>query len=196
MNVLFISISSLPHVSEHGISLDLIHEFKRQGHNMYIICALEKRDNQETYLAEEDGCQILRVKIGNNKRANIFEKGLTTVLLPHKYVAAIKKYYADVKFDLVLYPTPPVTQVKTVMFIKKRDGAKSYLLLKDIFPQNAVLIGTQQTSGGHFLGAFSRECQTQIHVVENSTEQEQQHDDGKQPKHPAIADASSTGAIP
>ena len=147
MNVLFISISSLPHVSEHGISLDLIHEFRRQGHKMYIICALEKRDSQETFLAEEDGCQILRVKIGNNKRANIIEKGMTTVLLPKKYIAAIKKYYEDVKFDLVLYPTPPVTQVKTVEFIKKRDGAKSYLLLKDIFPQNAVDIGMMSKSG-------------------------------------------------
>ena len=147
MNVLFISISSLPHVSEHGISLDLIHEFRRQGHNMYIICALEKRDNQETYIAEEDGCKILRVKIGNNKRANIIEKGLTTVLLPKKYIAAIKKYYSDVKFDLVLYPTPPVTQVETVEYIKKRDGAKSYLLLKDIFPQNAVDIGMMSKSG-------------------------------------------------
>lgn len=147
MNVLFISISSLPHVSEHGISLDLIHEFKRQGHNMYIICALEKRDNQETYVAEEDGCKILRVKIGNNKRANIIEKGLTTVLLPKKYIAAIKEYYSDVKFDLVLYPTPPVTQVETVEYIKKRDGAKSYLLLKDIFPQNAVDIGMMSKTG-------------------------------------------------
>ena len=147
MNVLFISISSLPHVSEHGISLDLIHEFRRQGHNMYIICALEKRDNQETYIAEEDGCKILRVKIGNNKRASIIEKGLTTVLLPKKYIAAIKEYYSDVKFDLVLYPTPPVTQVETVEYIKKRDGAKSYLLLKDIFPQNAVDIGMMSKSG-------------------------------------------------
>ena len=147
MNVLFISISSLPHVSEHGISLDLIHEFKRHGHNMYIICALEKRDNQETYIAEEDGCKILRVKTGNNKRANIIEKGLTTVLLPKKYIAAIKEYYPDVKFDLVLYPTPPVTQVETVEFIKRRDGAKSYLLLKDIFPQNAVDIGMMSKSG-------------------------------------------------
>lgn len=147
MNVLFISISSLPHVSEHGISLDLIHEFRRQGHNMYIICALEKRDNQDTYIAEEDGCKILRVKIGNNKRANIIEKGLTTVLLPKKYIAAIKEYYSDVKFDLVLYPTPPVTQVETVEYIKKRDGAKSYLLLKDIFPQNAVDVGMMSKSG-------------------------------------------------
>ena len=72
---------------------------------------------------------------------------MTTVLLPKKYIAAIKEYYSGVKFDLVLYPTPPVTQVETVEYIKKRDGAKSYLLLKDIFPQNAVDIGMMSKSG-------------------------------------------------
>lgn len=147
MNVLFVSISSLPHVEEHSISLDLIHEFVRNGHNVYIICALEKRENRDTYLAEEGGCRILRVRIGNNKKASLIEKGLTTVLLPRKYISAIKEYYFKVKFDLVLYPTPPVTQVKTVDYIKKRDGAVSYLLLKDIFPQNAVDIGMMSISG-------------------------------------------------
>lgn len=147
MNILFISISSLPHVMQHGISLDLIHEFKRQGHEVYIICALERKDNRETYITEESGCRILRVKIGNNKKTNTIEKGITTVLLPKQYIAAIKKYYSDVKFELLLYPTPPVTQIDTVKYVKKRDGAVSYLLLKDIFPQNAVDIGMISKSG-------------------------------------------------
>ncbi len=147
MNVLFVSISSLPHISEHSISLDLIHEFLKHGHKVYIVCAIESRDNIETNLSQEAGCEVLRVKIGNNKRAGLIEKGITTLTLPNKYISAIKKYYSNVKFDLVLYPTPPVTQVKTVKYIKKRDGAKSYLLLKDIFPQNSVDLGMLSRSG-------------------------------------------------
>ncbi|MBQ9163109.1 MAG: glycosyltransferase family 4 protein [Clostridia bacterium] len=147
MNVLFVSISSLPHLSKHSISLDLLHEFRRNGHNVFVVCALERKENKETELSEEAGCKVLRVKIGNNKKANIIEKGLTTVMLPKLYIKAIKQYYSDVKFDLVMYPTPPVTHVKTVKYIKKRDGAKSYLLLKDIFPQNAVDIGMMSKSG-------------------------------------------------
>ena len=147
MNILFVSISSLPHISEHSISLDLIHELKKNGHDIYVVCALEKKENKETCLSNEAGCKVLRVKIGNNKKAGIIEKGLTTLMLPNLYIKAIKQYYSDVKFDLVLYPTPPVTQVKTVKYIKKRDGAKSYLLLKDIFPQNAVDIGMMSKGG-------------------------------------------------
>lgn len=147
MNVLFISISSLPHLSGHSISLDLLHEFQRNGHNVHVVCALEKKEKKDTYCTEEVGCKVLRVKVGNNKKASLIEKGVTTLLLPKIYIAAIKKYYSDVKFDLVLYPTPPVTQVETVKFIKKRDGAKAYLLLKDIFPQNAVDIGLMTKNG-------------------------------------------------
>lgn len=147
MKILFISISSIPDIKLHSISLDLLREFKKRGHDVCIICALEKNSTKDTYSAEEDGFKIVRVKIGGNKKAGIIEKGLTTITEPYNYIYAIKKFYRAEKFDLVMYPTPPITQVKTVEYIKKRDHAKSYLLLKDIFPQNAVDIGMMSKSG-------------------------------------------------
>ena len=147
MNILFLTISTLPHISKHSISLDLIHEFTRNGHKVYAVGAVDKNVDTETNISEEAGCTVLRVKIGKNKKANPIVKGITTLMLPHLYKNAIKKYFSDVKFDLVLYPTPPVTHVDTVKYIKKRDGARSYLVLKDIFPQNAVDIG-MMTKGG------------------------------------------------
>ena len=147
MNVLFVTISALPHASGHSITLDLMHTFRQNGHQVYAVSGLERNQNADTYVAEEAGCTVLRVKIGNNKKANLIEKGITTLMLPKIYISAIKKYFSNVKFDLVLYPTPPVTHAQTVAFIKKRDGARSYLLLKDIFPQNAVDIGMMRKSG-------------------------------------------------
>lgn len=147
MNILFLSISTLQHVSKHGISLDLIRELMKKGHHVYAVCAIERRDNDETHISEEAGCTVLRVKIGNNKKANLIEKGITTLMMPKIYIAAIKKYFPNVKFDLVLYPTPPITHYSTVRFIKKRDKAKTYLLLKDIFPQNAVDLGMMTKRG-------------------------------------------------
>ena len=134
-------------MTEHGISVDLIRQLQQHGHNVCVVCSNERRNGQPTTLTEECGCRVLRVRIGNNKNTNIIEKGITNLLLPHQYIAAIKKYFSDVKFDVVLYPTPPVTQAKTVAYIKKRDGAQSYLLLKDIFPQNAVDIGMMTKKG-------------------------------------------------
>ncbi len=147
MNILFISISSMPTMDRHSISLDLIRALKNGGNNMYVLCSNERRNNKDTALTEEEGIKVLRVKTGNVTKVNVIEKGIATVLLPYQYINAIKKYFSDVKFDLVIYPTPPVTQYSTVNFVKKRDGAKTYLLLKDIFPQNAVDIGMMTKTG-------------------------------------------------
>lgn len=67
--------------------------------------------------------------------------------LESKFKSGIKKYFGNVKFDLVLYSTPPITLQKAVEFVKQRDNAKTYLLLKDIFPQNAVDLGMLKHSG-------------------------------------------------
>ena len=147
MKILFLSISPIAHVDGHSISMDLLRELHKKGHDIYIVAGLPKQDDRDTFLTEEAGCKILRVRIGGNKKANLITKGITTVMLPKRYVRAVKKYYSDVKFDLVLYPTPPITHCDTVKFIKKRDGARSYLLLKDIFPQNAVDIGMMKKGG-------------------------------------------------
>ena len=147
MKILFVSISSMPNMESHSISLDLLHRLRDHGHQVYVVCAVERRDNGQTSCLEEAGFTVLRVKTGNNKKANPIVKGITTVMLPHIYISAIKKYFSDVKFDLVLYPTPPITHYDTVKFIKKRDGARSYLLLKDIFPQNALDIGMMTKRG-------------------------------------------------
>ena len=141
MNLLFLSISKLPHMSGHSIYVDLLHEFLRNGHNIFVVCALDVKEGLKTNLSVEDNCKIVRVKTGNNSTTNLIQKGLTAVNLPKQYIAAIKQYFSDVTFDLVLYPTPPITHVETVKYIKQKDHAKTYLLLKDIFPQNAVDIG-------------------------------------------------------
>ena len=63
------------------------------------------------------------------------------------FLGAIKKYFSDVKFDLVLYSTPPITFQRVVSYVKKRDKAQTYLMLKDIFPQNAVDLGLLKKTG-------------------------------------------------
>lgn len=51
------------------------------------------------------------------------------------------------KFEVVLYETPPITWAGIVKEIKKKNKIKSFLMLKDIFPQNAVDIGLMKKEG-------------------------------------------------
>ena len=81
------------------------------------------------------------------QKTNIIEKGISTLSIESMFIGAIKKYFSNVKFDLVLYSTPPITFCNAIMYVKERDNAMTYLLLKDIFPQNSVDLGMLQKTG-------------------------------------------------
>lgn len=147
MNVIFLTLSDFNISDEQHIYADLLRYFAKQGHNVSVISPRERRYNEDTHLIIEDNCKILKLKIGNIQKTGIIEKGISTVLLESRFKSGIKKYFGDTKFDLVLYSTPPITLAGAVKYIKKRNNAQSYLLLKDIFPQNAVDIGMMSKTG-------------------------------------------------
>ncbi len=142
MNVIFLTLSHVLSVSERGIYADLMRKFRDNGHKVYMVTSSERRFGIETSLKDTDGVQLLNVKTLNIQKTNVVEKGIGTLLIESQYKQAIKKYLKDVKFDLILYTTPPITLTNVVKYLtKKNPDAVTYLLLKDIFPQNAVDLG-------------------------------------------------------
>lgn len=141
MNILFLTISRIDDLEERGIYTDLMREFIKNGHTMYIVSPSERRFHQSTEIKKSNGAILLKVKTLNIQKTNIVEKGIGTLLLESQYLHVINKYWKDVKFDLILYSTPPITFNKVICTLKKRCRAKTYLMLKDIFPQNAVDLG-------------------------------------------------------
>ena len=138
MNIIFLTLVEINSIEERGIYQDLLRKFRDEGHDVTIVTPVERRKGIATNFQEKEGVSILQVKTLNIQKTNIVEKGIGTLAIEFQYLFAIKKYLSDKKFDLVLYSTPPITFAKVIEFVKKRDGAYSYLLLKDIFPQNAV----------------------------------------------------------
>lgn len=147
MNILFMTLLGFETINQHGIYEDLLREFVKNGHEVYAISPAEKREGKETHMIKEEHSTILRLQIGNTQKTNIIEKGISTVMIEPAFKKAIGKYFSDIKFDLVLYSTPPITLVSAIEYVKNRDNAKTYLLLKDIFPQNAVDIGIMSKTG-------------------------------------------------
>ena len=147
MKVIFLSISysENDHISFYE---ELLQEFVANGHEVFVACASEKRKERDTGISDERGIHVLRIKTGNiTGNVNIIEKGISTVMIDNKFQKAIAQYFSTEQFDLILYPTPPITLVGTVAYLKKKSNAVSYLLLKDIFPQNAVDLGMLSTTG-------------------------------------------------
>ncbi len=147
MNVLFLTMVNITTLKKRGIYQDLLNYFIEQGHNVYIVAPVERRHKTKTSFTQEGKANILNVQSLNLTKTNVLEKGLGQILIEGQFLSAIKKHIKNVVFDLVLYSTPPITFSKVIDFIKKRDGAYSYLLLKDIFPQNAVDMGMMKKGG-------------------------------------------------
>ena len=150
MNLLFLTISTVVnHIQSNGIYNDLMRKFRDEGHEVYIIYPNERKYGLPTALKEEEGIHSLAVRTLNVQKTTVIEKGIGQLLLESQFKSALKKYFGGVKFDLILYSTPPTTFNSVIKYAKKRSGGKAltYLLLKDIFPQNAVDLGMMTKSG-------------------------------------------------
>jgi len=161
VNILFLTLLDFDSLDNRNLYTDLMREFCNNGHNLFLVSPIEemkkseeakksektKNENANKYIKYSDNCVILKPVIGKIQKVNLVKKFFTTITLQDKIMKIIKEYTSDVKFDLVMYSTPPVTFNKVVDYIKTRDSAKSYLLLKDIFPQNAVDLGIIKTFG-------------------------------------------------
>lgn len=155
MNILFLSLSRFDDINVRGIYSDLMRELIKRGNDVYIASPTERRFGKPTHLIESDHCQILKIRTLNIQKTNVIEKGIGTLLLEYQFDRAIKKYWGKINFELVLYATPPITFNRVIENIKKRCGARSYLMLKDIFPQNAVDLGMMK-EGGSFIKCSGR----------------------------------------
>lgn len=121
----------------------LVEEFAKNGHEIFVIAP----GKEPTGIKIEKGINILRVKTFPIKNIPNLLKGVSNILLPFQFEMALRKFYAGVRFDLIISPTPPVTFVDLVSRIKKKHKSKFYLILRDIFPQNAVDLGMMKKKG-------------------------------------------------
>ncbi len=167
MNIIFLTMSQVTNIEARHIYTDLLRKFRNEGNKIYIVLPRERRSGLQTELYEQNGVHFLGVRTLNLQKTNVVEKGLGQVLVEKQYKTAIKKHLSDVKFDLILYSTPPITFPKVISFLKcNNQQAKTYLLLKDIFPQNAVDIGMMSTTGVKgFLYRFFRNKEKKLYAL-------------------------------
>jgi len=125
-------------INARGIYTDLIRELANQGINMYVVSPREKRSGLPTETVSQGNINILKVRTGNITKVGMIEKGISTIKIESQYLKAVKSHFAEVKFDMVMYSTPPITFERVVKYYQKNHNSKTYLVLKDIFPQNAV----------------------------------------------------------
>lgn len=163
MNVLFLTLVPVSDIRERGIYTDLMRCFEKNGHQLFIVSPVERRFKQKGSFSHDGAVHYIRVKTLNIQKTNLIEKGISTLLIENLFLRKIKEHCIGVRFDLILYATPPITFSRIIDYIKKRDQALSYLLLKDIFPQNAVDLGLISRKG--FIHRYFRQKEKKLYQI-------------------------------
>lgn len=159
MNILYLTMGSVTDVNAGGVHTDFLRKFRDEGHDVYVVSPRERRMGVPTGLKDDSGIRNLGVRTLNVTKTNIIEKGLGQVSIEFLFKRAIRKHFAGVKFDIIIYATPPITLVGAIKYVRRQNPqAMTYLTLKDIFPQNAVDLGMLSKSGlkGFLYRSFRR----------------------------------------
>ena len=140
MNILYLSAIPFKIEKNPSIYTDLIQELTIFGDKVTVASIDSSLKPFQIKRTVEKNIDLIYIGSFQLYNVNILKKGLAIITLPFFMKRAIKKLDIS-KFDLILYETPPITWAGIVNQIKKKNKIKSFLMLKDIFPQNAVDIG-------------------------------------------------------
>lgn len=147
-----------------NIWTDLISEFSQQGHDVLVLAPAI--NDKEIGLRIEGGVKVLRISTLKLFNTGKIKKGLANILLPYQYMYALRKHRIDLDFDLILMPTPPITLIKVAKWLKKKSKAKMYLILRDIFPQNAVDL--KMMNGNSFIYSYFRKKEIEMYRISDA----------------------------
>lgn len=137
MRILYIALKFPKEKENNNLYTDLAEQLKNAGNDVTVVVT----DEIKTKLSEERYLEVLRINTGKIFNVNLITKGINYVMMSYKLKKGIKKYLKNRKYDLILYTAPPITITSVIKYAMKKYNAKSYLMQKDIFPQNALDLG-------------------------------------------------------
>lgn len=147
MRVLYIATSFPEPRKGATIYTDLAEALHEAGHQVIVAVSEQAKNKKRTELKNERGFEVLRIVTGNYYDVGLIEKGITTLKIPFLMRKGINEYLNNREFDFILFEAPPVTNAGLIAWAKKKYNCPAYLMLKDIFPQNAADLGIIKQNG-------------------------------------------------
>ena len=120
---------------------DLSREFARQGHSLCVL--LPAPDQREPWTLESfDGAQVMRLKAPRTKDIGYVRRTLAELAMPFAMLRNLRKSpLAKDRWDGMVWYAPSIFHGPLVNKLKKSSACKSYLIIRDIFPEWAVDMG-------------------------------------------------------
>ena len=116
---------------------ELACEFISLGHKVTVITPNSDM-NTKMKISEIEGVKVCYFKSGAIKNTSKFKRLINETLLSFNAKRICLKYLQDRPHDLIIYYSPTIFFGTLVKTLKKTWSAKSYLILRDFFPQWAI----------------------------------------------------------
>ena len=120
---------------------DLSREFVRQGHQLTVL--LPDAAIQNPWVLEGfDGVRILRLRALRTKDIGHVRRTIAELLMPFVMMYQLgKSPLIDEQWDGVVWYSPSIFHAPMASRLKRVNGCKAYLIIRDIFPEWAVDMG-------------------------------------------------------
>lgn len=129
------------------IYLDLVRECRDRGHAVSLIAGTSDPEKPAGVI-DIEGIRTVYMKLPDQFGAGSAKKALIQMSIPGRMKSILHDGFKDAVFDIIAYPTPPITLAPVLSYCSKHyKSALRYLMLKDIFPQNAVDLSMFSASG-------------------------------------------------
>jgi glycosyltransferase involved in cell wall biosynthesis len=137
---------------------DLSREFRNQGHEITVILPSPEIDHSWS-LEDMEGVRILRLRAPKSKDVNYIRRAIAEFLMPFFMHRNLNKSpLSHEKWDGVVWYSPSIFHGPLIRAIKLASKCKSYLIIRDIFPQWAADMGLMSKRGliYHFFNTVAR----------------------------------------
>jgi glycosyltransferase involved in cell wall biosynthesis len=136
MNICIVIDDYMPHSIKIGAKMmhELACEFVSQGHEVSVITPSAKQ-KETLVISKLDGVTVCNFLSGEIKNVGKVKRAINETLLPYYAYKSTKKFIKENPHDLIVYYSPTIFFGSFVKKLKQEWNAKSYLVLRDIFPQ-------------------------------------------------------------
>lgn len=117
----------------HELAVELI----SRGYSVTVVTPVSGLRSRYEVL-ELDGVTICRFYSGEIKNISKVKRAINEILLSYRAWHAFAKYFEQHPHDFIIYYSPTIFWAHLVSRLKRLWGAKSYLVLRDFFPQWAI----------------------------------------------------------
>jgi glycosyltransferase involved in cell wall biosynthesis len=120
---------------------DLVQQFAALGHRPVVIVPSLTSDQPWT-VERLEGIEVLRVAAPPTRASTHIRRAIAEMWLPFAMLRNVRKSpFRSAKWDLLVWYSPPIFFGPLVWALRRASGARTYLILRDIFPEWALDLG-------------------------------------------------------